>query len=74
VKKWPLNFAYEVALSCSVGFFYAVKSYDMGPTALLPFRRKSCFGFLLPLKIHRPWPGLNPRILGPMAITLPLDH
>jgi hypothetical protein len=25
---------------------------------------------LLPLKIHRPWPGLNPRTFGPVAITL----
>jgi hypothetical protein len=35
----------------------------MGPTALLPFRRKACCGFLSPLKIHRPRPGLNPRSL-----------
>jgi hypothetical protein len=25
----------------------------MGPAALLPIRRKVCYGFLLPLKIHR---------------------
>jgi hypothetical protein len=31
-------------------------------------------GYLSSLKIHRPRPGLNPRILGPMANTLPLDH
>jgi hypothetical protein len=35
----------------------------MGPPALLP-------GFLSPLKIHRPRPGLNPRTLGPVASTL----
>jgi hypothetical protein len=31
----------------------AVKSYDMGPPALLSIRRKVCCGFLSPLKIHR---------------------
>jgi hypothetical protein len=45
----------------------------MEPTTLLT-RRKSCYGFLSPLKIHRPRPGLNPRTLGPVASTLPLDH
>jgi hypothetical protein len=39
----------------------------MGPTALLPLRSKSCYGFLCPLKIHRPRPGLNPRTLRPVA-------
>jgi hypothetical protein len=42
----------------------------MGPTALLSFRRKSCYGFLSPLKIHRHRPGLNPRTFGPMATTM----
>jgi hypothetical protein len=28
---------------------HAIKSYDMGPPALLPLRRKVCCGFLLPL-------------------------
>jgi hypothetical protein len=37
---------------------------------LLPLRRKACCGFLLPLKLHRPRPGLNPRTLRPMASTL----
>jgi hypothetical protein len=46
----------------------------MGPTALLPLRRKSCYGFLSPLRIYRPRTGLNPRTLGPVASTLPLDH
>jgi hypothetical protein len=46
----------------------------MGLTALFPLRRKSWYGFLSPLKIHRSRPGLNPRTLGPVASTLPLDH
>jgi hypothetical protein len=29
---------------------HVVKSYDMGPAALLPIRRKVCCGFLSPLK------------------------
>jgi hypothetical protein len=46
----------------------------MGPTALLPLQRKSCYGFFSPLRIHRPRPGLSPRTLDPVASTLPLDH
>jgi hypothetical protein len=39
----------------------------MGPTALLPLRRKLCYGFLSPLKIHCHRPGSNPRTLGPVG-------
>jgi hypothetical protein len=51
--------------------FHACKVllHAVGPTALLPLRRKACCGFIT-LKIHRPWPGLNPRTLGPVASTL----
>jgi hypothetical protein len=31
-----------------VGFFNMPQIYDMGPTALLPLRRKSCYGFYHP--------------------------
>jgi hypothetical protein len=48
---------------------HALKSYDMGPTALIPLRMKACCGLLSPLQI-RPRPGLNPRTLDPMATTL----
>jgi len=48
--------------------------YDMGPTALLPLRRKACWGFFRPLKIWRLQPGLNPRTRVLKASTLPLDH
>jgi hypothetical protein len=44
----------------------------MGPTALLPLRRRATD--FVTLKIHRPRPGLNPRTLDPVASTLPLDH
>ena len=51
-----------------LGIFYMPQIYDMGPTALLPLRRKAC------LKIRRLRPGLNPRTLVLKASTLPLDH
>jgi hypothetical protein len=40
----------------------------MGPTALLPLRRKWCSGFLSPFIAPRS--GSNPRTLGPVASTL----
>ena len=48
--------------------------YDMGPTALLPFRRKACCGFFRPEKSRRLRPGLNPRTWVLKGSTLPLDH
>jgi hypothetical protein len=33
----------------------------MGPTALIPLRRKACWGFFPPEKSWRLQPGLNPR-------------
>jgi hypothetical protein len=42
----------------------------MWPTALLSLRRKSCYGFLSPFKVHHPRHGLNPRTLGRMASTV----
>ena len=33
-----------------LGIFYMPQIYDMGPTALLPLRRKACWGFFSPLK------------------------
>jgi hypothetical protein len=35
----------------AINICYAVKTYNMGPVALLPLWRKSCCRFLLPLKI-----------------------
>jgi hypothetical protein len=49
-----VNFAGELSLSYSAGIFdMPIKSYDMGPKALL-LLRKSWYGFLLPLKINSP--------------------
>ena len=43
------------------------KIYDTGPTALLPFRRKSYAGFLRSEKIHQFRPGLNLRTSDPVV-------
>jgi len=50
MRIWPCQVFLFILASY---FLHAVKSYDMGPTALLPLRRKVCCGFLSPLKIHR---------------------
>ena len=47
--------------------FCMLKICDMGPTALLPLQRKTCWGFFRPEK-------KNQRTWGPKASTLPLDH
>jgi hypothetical protein len=41
-EKWPRNFAESDDLHFTFGFFY------MGQTALLPLRRKACWGFFRP--------------------------
>ena len=46
----------------------------MGLTALLPLRRKACWGFFRPEKSRRLQPGLNPRTWVLKGSTLPLDH
>jgi hypothetical protein len=39
--------------SCfSSDFLHAIKSYNMGPPALFPLRRKACCEFLSSLKIN----------------------
>jgi hypothetical protein len=51
-------------------FFLRGMSFILRAPALLPFRRKSWYGLLSLIKIHRPWSGLNALTLGPMASTL----
>ena len=67
------NFA-EMTTSTSFRDLLHAAIYGMGPTALLPLRRKACWGFSSPLKIRRLRPGLNPRTWVLKASTLPLDH
>ena len=60
------KFCSEVLIS-AWGSFTCRNSTTRGPTALLPFRRKSYSGFLRSEKIHRPRPGSNPRTSDPEA-------
>ena len=59
-----------------LGICYMPQIYDMGPTALLPLRRKACWRFFFrpffsPLKIRRIWTRES-GVLN--ASTLPLYH
>jgi hypothetical protein len=46
---WPCEVFLFILAS---DFLHAVKSYDTGPSVLLPLRMKACCGILSPLKIH----------------------
>ena len=39
------------------------QNYDMGPTTLLPLRRKACWGYFRP-KNPTAWAGIEPANLG----------
>jgi hypothetical protein len=61
-EKWPTKFCrHLVSSTTNEGFFYRPQICDMGPTALLPFRRKA-EDFLRP--------GFNPRSWVPEASML----
>ena len=47
---------------------------DMGPTALLPFQTKACWGIFRPQKSWWLRPGLNPQTWVIKGCALPLDH
>ena len=48
-----------------LGIFYMPQIYDTGPTALLPLRRKACWGFFFsPLKNPTASAGFEPANLG----------
>jgi hypothetical protein len=62
MAKEIMNFCHtKYLLHVSKGSLTCRKSYNMGPMALFPLRRKACCVFVSPLKIHRPRQGLNPR-------------
>jgi hypothetical protein len=42
----------------------------MGPAALLPIREERVLRIFIALKNPSPWPGSNPKPLGPVASTL----
>jgi len=66
------KFCLRLDFHVNSGIFYMPQIYDMGPTALLPFRRKACWGIFRPEKSW--WPGLNPRTWVLKGSTLLLDH
>jgi len=68
------NFAWNCDFHVNSGIFYMPQICDMGPTALLPFRRKVCQGFCHPEKFWRLRPGLNPDSWVLKGSTLSLDH
>jgi hypothetical protein len=68
------KFRLESEFHLFLGIFYMLQICDLGQKALLPLRRKACWGFFSPLKIRRLRPGLNPQTWVPKASTLPLDH
>jgi hypothetical protein len=64
-EKHPIKFSHKIATSTViVGFFYMPQSCDVGPTALLPLRRKACLGFFRP-KTPTASVGFEPANLGP---------
>jgi hypothetical protein len=42
------NFAEMTHFLRHLGIIYTSQIYDMGPTALLPLRKKACWGFFRP--------------------------
>ena len=59
VREFCLNSDFHLNL----GIFYMPQIYDMGPIALLPLRRKACWGFFRP-KNPTAWAGFEPANLG----------
>jgi hypothetical protein len=71
MAKEIINLSFEVSLFVLRSYFlYALKSYDIGPTALLPLpSRRRAVGFIA-LKYIFSRPGLNQRTVVPVAGTL----
>jgi hypothetical protein len=49
-EKLSGNLAESNEFHATLGIFYMPQIYDMGQMALLPLRRKSCWGFFRPEK------------------------
>ena len=74
-EKWPVISTESCDFHAyTFGFFYMPQISDMGHTALVPLRRKACWGLFSPWKIRRLRTGLNRRTWVPNASTVPLDH
>ena len=73
-RELAVNFDWDCDFRVNSGIFYVPQICDTGPTALLPFQRKACWGFFRPEKYWRLRPGLNPRTRILKGSALPLDH
>jgi hypothetical protein len=65
-RIWPRKVILSILAS---DILHTLKSYDIGPPALLSFRRKVCCGFVWPLKSTAS-AGFKPANLGSSASTL----
>jgi hypothetical protein len=52
---------------------HAVKSYDIGPPALLPIRKGGVLRIFIALKNPSPWPGFEPATFGPINLFTQLS-
>jgi hypothetical protein len=68
-REMSVNFAYKF-LFHTVGIFNMPLNFSTWAHGFISPPKEVCYGFLSPLKIHRPQPGLNPRTLDPMANTV----
>jgi len=62
-EKYPVVILPKFQLQLNLGIFYVPQIYNMGPTALLPLRRKACWGFFRP-KNPTASAGFEPADLG----------
>ena len=73
-ESWPIILPKCRLPRYVLGIFYMPQICDTGLTALLPLRRKACWGFFRPEKSWQLQPGLNPQTWVLKGSTLPLDH
>jgi hypothetical protein len=62
-EKWPTKFSLIMRLPRHCRVFNMLQSCDMGQMALLPLRRKACWGFFRP-EFPTASAGFEPAILG----------
>ena len=62
-ERCPVVILLNSDFHVNLGIFYMPQIYDMGPTALLPLRRKACWGFFGP-KNPTALTGFEPANLG----------
>jgi hypothetical protein len=70
-ESWPIILPKCSTSTEHLGFFYMPQIYDMGPTALLPFRRKASAGFE-PANLGTKGQHVTPR--SPKPLNYVTDH